>query len=67
MFGTTLVSFLYLVDSHVSKDDLKFLKQLRGVNEGFNGDKIMFKHYKYVGLIQDNITIKMNRVIRWQL
>jgi hypothetical protein len=67
MFGTTLVSFLYLVDSHVSKDDLKFLKQLRGVNEGFNGDKIMLKHYKYVGLIQDNITIKMNRVIRWQL
>jgi hypothetical protein len=50
------------VDSHVRKDDLKFLKQLRGVNEESSGNKIIFK---LVGLIQNNITIKMSRIIRW--
>ncbi len=59
-----LVLFWYLVDSHASKDDLRFLKKLRGVNEGSNGDKIIFKHYKHVGLIGNNMTIKM---IGWQL
>jgi hypothetical protein len=67
MFDTTLVLFSCLVDSRANKDDLRFLKQLRGVNERFNGDKIIFKCYKHVGLIWNNITIKMNRVIRWQL
>jgi hypothetical protein len=67
MFGTMLVSFLYLVDSHANKDDLRFLKQLRGVNEGSNKDRIIFKHCKHVGLIQNNIIIKMSRVIKWQL
>jgi hypothetical protein len=62
-----LVSFWYLVDNHAIKDDLRFLEQLRGVNEGSNGDRIIFKHYKNVGLIQNNITIKMSRVIGWQL
>jgi hypothetical protein len=38
MFGTTLVSFSYLMDSCANKDDLRFLKQLKGVNEGFNGE-----------------------------
>ncbi len=33
--------------------------QLGGVNERSNGDRVIFKHYKYVGLIQDNIIIKM--------
>jgi hypothetical protein len=37
MFGKMLVSFWYLVDSRVSKDDLRFLKQLKDVNEGSNG------------------------------
>ncbi len=62
-----LVSIWYLVDSHVSKDDLRFLKQLRVVNEGFNGYKIIMKHYEHARLIWDNITIQMSRVIRWQL
>ncbi len=48
MFDKTLVSFWYLMDSRISKDDLRFLKQLRGFNEGFNGYKIIFKHYKHV-------------------
>ncbi len=51
------------MDSHVSKDDLKFLKQLKGVNERLNGYRVIFKHYKCVGLIQDNITTKINSVI----
>jgi hypothetical protein len=51
MFGTTLVSLWYSVNSHTSKDDLRFLKQLKGVNERFNGDRVIFKHYKHVGLI----------------
>jgi hypothetical protein len=51
MFGTTLVSFWYLMDSYASKDNLRFLKQLKGVNERSNGDKVIFKHYKHVGLI----------------
>jgi hypothetical protein len=55
------------MDSHANKDDLRFLKKLRGVNERSNGDKIIFKHYKHVGLIGNNITIKMSRVIGWQL
>jgi hypothetical protein len=55
------------MDSHVSKDDLKFLKQLRGVNKRSNGYKIIFKNYKHVRLIWNNITIKMNKVIGWQL
>jgi hypothetical protein len=55
------------VDSRVNKGDLKFLKQLKGVNERSNGNRIIFKHYKHVKLIHNNITIKMNRVIRWQL
>jgi hypothetical protein len=63
MFGTTLVSFWYLVHSHANKDDLRFLKQLSGVNEGSNGYKVYFKHYKHVGLILNNITIEMNKVI----
>ncbi len=63
MFGKMLVSFWYLVDSRVSKDDLRFLKQLKDVNERSNGYRIIFKHYKHVGLIPDNITIKMSRVI----
>jgi len=46
------------MDSRVSKDDLRFLKQLRGVNEGSNGYKVIFKHYKRVKLIQNNIKIK---------
>jgi hypothetical protein len=54
------------VDSHVSKDDLKFLKELRGVNEWPNGYKVIFKHYKCVGLIGNNIMIKINNVIRWK-
>jgi len=62
-----LVSFWYLVDSHVDKDDLKFLKQLRGVNKRSNGYRIIFKHYKHVKLIWDNIIIKMNKVIRCEL
>ncbi len=40
MFGTTLVSLWYLVNNHINKDDLKFLKQLRGVNEVSNVDRI---------------------------
>jgi hypothetical protein len=67
MFGTMLVLFLYLVDSLTNKDNLRFLKQLRGVNEGSNKDGVIFKRYKHVELIQNNITNKMNRVIRWQL
>jgi hypothetical protein len=55
------------VNSHASKDDLRFLKHLKGVNERSNVDRIIFKHYKHVGLIQNNITIKMSRVIGWQL
>ncbi len=55
------------MDNHVNKDDLKFLKQLRGVNDGFNGDRVIFKHYKHVGSIRNNITIRMSRVIGWQL
>jgi hypothetical protein len=55
------------MDNHINKDDLKFLKQLRGVNEGSNRDKIIFEHYKHVGLIQDNIIIKTSRLIGWQL
>jgi hypothetical protein len=51
------------VDNRISKDDLIFLKQLRGVSEGFNGYKILFKHYKHVGLIRNNITIKMSGVM----
>jgi len=50
MFNKTLVSLWYLVDSCVS-NDLKFLKQLTGVNERFNGYKVIFKHYKHVRLI----------------
>jgi hypothetical protein len=67
MFGTTLVSFWCFVDNHANKDDLKFLKQLWGVNERSNGDKVMFKRYKHVGLIRDNITIEMSKVIGRQL
>jgi hypothetical protein len=67
MFDKTLVSFWYLIDSCISKDDLRFLKQLRGVNEGSDGYKVIFKHYNNVGLIQKDIIIKMTRVIRWQL
>jgi hypothetical protein len=52
-------------DSHVNNDDLIFLNQLRGVNEGFNGDKIIFKHYKHVGFIQYNIIIKMSGIRGW--
>jgi hypothetical protein len=55
------------MDSHANKDDLKILKQLRGVNEESNEDRTIFKHYKHVRLIRNNITIKMNRVISWQL
>jgi hypothetical protein len=51
------------MDSKANKDDLKFLKQLKGVNERSNGDRIIFKHYKHVGLIQNNITIKTNKMI----
>jgi hypothetical protein len=51
MFNTMLVSFWYLMGSFASKDDLKFLKQLRGVNERSNANKVIFKHYKHVGLI----------------
>jgi hypothetical protein len=50
-----------------NKDDLKFLKQSRGVNERSNGNRVIFKHYKPIRLIQDNKTIKMSRVIEWQL
>ncbi len=62
-----MVLFWYLVDSHVNKDDLRFLKKWNGVNVRSNGYKLIFKHYKYVGLIRDNIIIKMSRVIGWQL
>jgi hypothetical protein len=55
------------VDNYASKDDLKFLKNLRGVNEGSNGNRIIFKHYKHVGFIRNNIIIKMSKVIRWKL
>jgi len=55
------------VHSHANKDDLRFLKQLSGVNEGSNGYKVLFKHYKHVGLISNNITIEMSRVIGWKL
>ncbi len=51
MFNKTWVLFQYLVDNYISKDDLKFLKQLKGVNQKSNGDRIIFKHYKHVGLI----------------
>jgi hypothetical protein len=30
-------------------------------------EKVIFKRYKHVGLIWNNITIKMSRVIGWQL
>ncbi len=43
MFDKMLVLFWYLVDSCVSKDDLRFFKQLKVVNEGPNGYKIIFK------------------------
>jgi len=46
-----LVLFQYLVENHAIKDDLRFLKQLRGVNEGSNRNTIIFKHYKHVKLI----------------
>ncbi len=62
-----LVLFQYVMDSRANKDDLRFLKQLKGVNEGSNGDRIIFKCYKHVGLIRHNIIIKTNRVIGWQL
>jgi len=65
MFDKTLVSFWYLVDSRTNKDDLRFLKQLKGVNEKSNGDKVIFKQCNHVKLIQNNIIIKMNRVIGW--
>ncbi len=55
------------MNNYANKDDLRFLKQLRGVNEGSNGNKITFKRYKHVKLIWDNITIEMIRVIGWQL
>jgi len=51
MFSTTLVSFYYLMYNHANKNDLRFLKQLRGVNERSNGDRIIFKHYNLIGLI----------------
>jgi len=53
------------MDNRTNKDDLKFFKQLKDVNERSNGDKIIFKHYKHAGSIQNNITIKMSRMIRW--
>jgi hypothetical protein len=34
MFGKTLVSLWYLMDSHVSKKDLKFLKHIKGLMKG---------------------------------
>jgi hypothetical protein len=67
MFDTTLVSFWYLVNNCINKDDLKFLKQSQGVNERSNGNRVIFEHSKHVSLIQENKTIKMSRVIRWQL
>ncbi len=67
MFDTMLVLFQYLMDSHVNKDYLKFLKQLRGVNEMSNENTIIFKDYKHVILIRNNMTIKMSRVTEWQL
>jgi hypothetical protein len=51
MFSKKLVLLWYLVDSHASKDDLGFLKQSKVVNERSNGDRVIFKHYKHVGLI----------------
>jgi len=45
------------MDSGVSKDDLRFLKQLKGVNERSNGYRVIFKHYKCVRLIWNNIII----------
>jgi hypothetical protein len=65
MFGTMWISFRYLVDSCASKDDLRSLKQLRGVNEMSNGDRKIFKHYKHVGVIRNNIITKMSRMIGW--
>ncbi len=62
-----MVSLWYSMDIHISKGDLRFLKQLKGVNKRSNGYKIIFKNYKHVRLIQNNITIKMSRVIRQQL
>jgi hypothetical protein len=53
------------VDNHTSKDELRFLKQLKGVNKGFNGYKIIIKHYKHVQLIRNNIIIQMSREIMW--
>jgi hypothetical protein len=55
------------MDNHVSKDDLEILNLIKRVNERSIGDRIIFKHYKHVGLIQDNIIINLSRVIRWQL
>jgi hypothetical protein len=55
------------VNSRANKDDLKFLKQSRGVNERSNGDRVIFKQYKHARLIKDNKTIKMSRKIGWQL
>ncbi len=54
------------MDSCVSKDDLRFLTQLKVVNERPNGYRVIFKHYKCVGLIQNNIRIQINNVIRWK-
>ncbi len=44
MFGTTLLSLWYLVDNRANKDNLRFLKQLKGVNERSSADRIIFKH-----------------------
>jgi hypothetical protein len=60
------VGFVLVFNWWLHKDDLKFLKQLKGVNEKSNRIR-MFKHYKHVGLIRDDITIKMNREIGCQL
>ncbi len=43
------------------------LKVIKGCQWGFNGYRIIFKHYKHIRLIQNNIIIKMSRVIGWQL
>ncbi len=41
-----MVLLWYIVDSHVNKDDWESWNSWRDVNEGSNGDGIIFKHYK---------------------
>jgi hypothetical protein len=46
MFNKTLVLFWYLVGNYVSEHDWNSWSNWGGVNQGSNGDRIIFKHCK---------------------